>query len=113
MTTFKEPYDAAIKAINQAGSPFEIGRTTIDQTSYLTYLNAPKNIPELLAPGRTISGQERDQDFLIYQDERLSFEDFFNQADALSDRSFVFWELCVIGEEIDIALGFNITHEPA
>ena len=66
MSGFSAPFDQAIKAVTAPGSPFEITSHQSGGVDYRIYANAPKNLIELLAPGRQFSEQE----FVIYQDDR-------------------------------------------
>jgi|TARA_B110000967_G_scaffold188947_1_gene212246 acyl-CoA synthetase (AMP-forming)/AMP-acid ligase II len=79
MSGFSAPFDQAIKAVTAPGSPFEITSHQSGGVDYRIYANAPKNLIELLAPGRQFSEQE----FVIYQDDRWSFSHFHRQADLL------------------------------
>lgn len=64
----------------QEGSPFEVQTTEIKGVPYKHFVNAPKSLHDLVAPARQCGNQE----FIAYLDERLSFEDFFVQADQLA-----------------------------
>lgn len=77
---FRAPYDEAIAAITQPGSPYELGQESINGVDYTVFVNAPKTMVELIDAGR----QFGDQEFLVYQDERWTFNEFFLQVDKLS-----------------------------
>ncbi|MBT8138782.1 MAG: acyl--CoA ligase [Gammaproteobacteria bacterium] len=81
MNDFKKFYETALEQLTtQPGSPFEIGRRDINGVSYKVFLNAPGDIPALIAPAREFG----DQEFLVYEGERWSFADFFEQVDRLA-----------------------------
>ena len=80
MTAFRSPFDAALKQVTQLGSPYELGQREVDGISYRYYVNAAENLNELLAAGRSFGAKE----FICYQGERLSFDEFFSKADRLS-----------------------------
>ncbi|NRA42312.1 MAG: acyl--CoA ligase [Pseudomonadales bacterium] len=63
------------------GSPWQLGQTTINGVEYKYYPGAPKTLAELLDGGRN---HDASNEFLIYQDERMSFGDFFAKVDALA-----------------------------
>lgn len=54
---------------------------------------------ELLAPGRTFGNQE----FLVYQDERYSFGEFFDQSDRLAHQLVTRFGICK-GDRVAIAM---------
>lgn len=87
MTTIKAQLDTAIKQLTHADSPWAVEPIEINGVSYFHYPKAPKTLIELLAPGR----EHGDAEFIIYQDERLSYRQFFEQADALA------WQLQQLG----------------
>ena len=80
MSKFSAPIDQAIKAVTAPGSPFEITQYQSQGVDYRIYANAPKNLIELLAPGRGFT----DQEFIIYQDQRWTFSHFHRQTDLIA-----------------------------
>ena len=62
------------------GSPFEIAQHQNNGIDYRIYAKAPKTLIELLGPGREFGNQE----FVIYQEQRWTFDDFHRQADILA-----------------------------
>lgn len=62
------------------GSPWELEEKSINNIPYRLYKNAPQTVKELIDAGR----QHGDKDFLIYEGERWSFNDFFKKVDQLS-----------------------------
>ncbi|CAA0088631.1 Long-chain-fatty-acid--CoA ligase FadD13 [Zhongshania aliphaticivorans] len=62
----------------QPGAPFEVIK---DSSSHFSiFKNAPATLRDLIDAGR----QHGDQEFLVYQGERLTFTQFFKRVDALS-----------------------------
>lgn len=82
MSNLKSAYEAAIQNLTQPGSPFETGSRNFNGMDTLAYVNAPTTLVDLLSPGRAFGNQE----FLVYQDERYSFDDFFAQSDRLAQQ---------------------------
>ncbi|GAB3103626.1 acyl--CoA ligase [Aestuariicella hydrocarbonica] len=81
MSSYRTPYDTALETLTQVGSPFQLGPQTFAGIEYPnTYVNAPKSLIELMQAGREHGSKE----FLVFQDERWTFDDFFEQADKLS-----------------------------
>ena len=80
MSEFSAPIDQAIKAVTAPGSPFEITQYQSQGVDYRIYAHAPKNLLELVAPGRDFT----DQEFVIYQDQRWTFSHFHRQVDRLA-----------------------------
>ncbi len=70
----------ATEQLCQPGAPYEIETRQSGDTELRFYKNAPPTLRALLEPGRGFGAQE----FLVYQDQRLSFDDFFSRADALA-----------------------------
>ncbi len=63
------------------GSPWAVDHIEIDGITYKHYPAAPKTMSELLDAGRN---HDAANEFIIYQDERYTFGDFFNKVDALA-----------------------------
>lgn len=80
MTSLQDAYEAAVNTLTQPGSPFETGRIDIGGVNTLAYVNAPDTLVQLLSPGR----QFGDEEFLVYQDQRYTFTEFFKQSDLLA-----------------------------
>lgn len=64
------------------GAPWELDQETINGIDYKCYKNAPKNLVELLDAGRA----HGDNEFLVYKDERISFNEFFARVDGLAQQ---------------------------
>ncbi|MGI9292649.1 MAG: AMP-binding protein, partial [Pseudomonadales bacterium] len=79
MSQHKAQYDAAVQQITASGAPFEVIDRVINGVTYKCYKNAPRNLPELFAPGLEFG----DKEFLIYEGERWTFAQFFQQAASI------------------------------
>ena len=71
-------WDEASARVSAPGSMFEIVE---DEQGNRRYKHAPSNLRGLFDIAR-LGG---DEIFLVYEDERLSFNDFFARVDALGD----------------------------
>jgi acyl-CoA synthetase (AMP-forming)/AMP-acid ligase II len=81
MSTFKSAYENAISTLtSQIGSAFEIATQSINGVNYKTFVNAPDNLVELVEPARAFG----DREFLVYLDERWTFDEFFQQVDQIA-----------------------------
>jgi long-chain acyl-CoA synthetase len=76
MPTFEE----AVAAVTAPGQPFETARAVIDGVDQTVFVNAPRSLRDLFAACRA----RGDQTFLVYEDERWSFERFMAEVDALA-----------------------------
>lgn len=63
--------EAANAALSGAGSPLALEDTVINGVTYRSYTEAPPNLRALFAGGREAFGS---REFLIYEDERLTFD---------------------------------------
>ncbi|HCS27620.1 MAG TPA: hypothetical protein DIW43_09195 [Spongiibacteraceae bacterium] len=63
----------------QPGLPYEIEERVLDGISYRTFKNTKHTVKDLLDAGRA----HGDAAFIVYEDERYSFNDFFVQVDAI------------------------------
>lgn len=80
MSDIKAKLDECTTQLTAAGSPWETQRESINGVEYTIYPQAPKSLKALLDAGRA----HGDNEFLIYEQDRLTFNDFFAQADALA-----------------------------
>lgn len=64
----------ALAQLTAKGQPFEIAETEAIGRRIRTFVNAPRNLRELFAATRS------DKEFLIYEDERYTFEDTWQRA---------------------------------
>ena len=77
MNDIAKRLQACTEQLCQVGAPFEICSST--DSGLREYKNAPATMRELVDAGRAHGEQE----FLVYQQERLSFTQFFDKVDAL------------------------------
>jgi long-chain acyl-CoA synthetase len=70
--------DQALAQLTAPGQPYEIVETTALGRHIRVFKNAPRNLKELFAPTRS------DKEFLVYEDERYTFEDVWQRACALA-----------------------------
>ncbi|MGO9445281.1 MAG: class I adenylate-forming enzyme family protein [Thiobacillaceae bacterium] len=75
----RQKFDDAISRLTQPGAPYELVTQRIDGIDYRLFKNAPKTLADLFEPARSFGEKE----FLVYQQERWSFNDLFEQADAI------------------------------
>ena len=73
---------ARMQELSAAGAPFALRDFDIDGIALKGYANAPADLVQLLQTGRA----HGDKPFIVYEDQRLSFEDFFARADILASR---------------------------
>jgi len=81
MDDIKLAYDQSVTTLTEAGQGFEIIQRRIGDTDYAVYKNAPQSLLDvyLAAAGHG------DNEFLVYEDERWTFNALFQQAWALAD----------------------------
>ncbi|MAY36016.1 MAG: hypothetical protein CMN84_07950 [Spongiibacteraceae bacterium] len=82
MTDIVARFNECANQLMQPGSPFEITEQTINGTTFTVYKNTPETLKEMLDVGRA----HGDAVFIIYEGEQLTFNDFFEQADALAQQ---------------------------
>lgn len=80
MSTIKAALDASVAQLTSEAMPWAVETTTINGVEYKHYAKAPKTLIELLDQGRN----HGDNEFLIYENERYTFNQFFSQVDALA-----------------------------
>ncbi len=98
----KQPHQAFFEIVEQltaAGEPFEIREREIDGRCYRYYPNAPQDLARLLTAGRV----HGDKEFLLYEGECWSFDDFFARADAAASQLQERWNL-EPGQRVAIAM---------
>ncbi|MBU3600444.1 AMP-binding protein [Polynucleobacter sp. 30F-ANTBAC] len=69
------------KQLLGAGSPFELGEIEVDSQTYPYFPKAPHNLIELLSSARQQFGPK---EFLAWESQRYTFEEFFEEADRLA-----------------------------
>ncbi|MEI8155246.1 MAG: class I adenylate-forming enzyme family protein [Burkholderiales bacterium] len=81
------------------GAPFELKRVQWGEQSLPAYRNAFTNLPALINAGRSHGPKE----FMVYQNDRWTFERFFAAVDALAGRLQAEHGLCT-GDRVAIAM---------
>ncbi|RYG25351.1 MAG: long-chain fatty acid--CoA ligase, partial [Burkholderiales bacterium] len=71
--------DQALAQLTAKGQPFEIAETDAIGRRIRAFVNAPRNLRELFAATRS------DKEFLIYEDERYTFEETWQRAATLAN----------------------------
>ncbi len=71
--------DQALAQLTAKGQPFEIAETEAIGRRIRAFVNAPRNTRELFAATRS------DKEFLIYEDERYTFEETWQRAATLAN----------------------------
>ena len=90
-----EQAKSQLMAVN---APFEIKNREVNGQTFQVYCNAPSNLSQVISDSRRTDEQE----FLIYQDKRLSFKTFFEQVDSLA--SWMNQQGIVKGDRVAIAM---------
>ena len=72
-------YDEAVAAVTAPGERFETTTADICGVAYTVFKHAPPTLRDVFAPSR----QRGDDIFLVYEDERWSFEKVMQHVDAL------------------------------
>jgi steroid-24-oyl-CoA synthetase len=72
-------WDEAVATVTGPGGRFEITETTIDGRPYKVFSNTPPSLRFLFE----LASGYGDKDFLVYEDERLSFTDVWARAGAI------------------------------
>ena len=80
------------------GAPFETMARLVNSQTLKVYRNAPANLAQVIHEAR----REDDQNFLVYQDQRLSFKSFYEQVDSLA--SWMTQHGIVKGDRVAIAM---------
>ncbi|HQR02806.1 MAG: AMP-binding protein [Proteobacteria bacterium] len=80
MSDIVDRMKAALAQITSAGAPFELVTVDVDGRPCKAYKNAPRSVSELVNQGR----QHGDATFLVYQNERWTFNQFFRAVDTFT-----------------------------
>lgn len=80
MSEIKAKLVESAAQLTAEGQPWEVVRNTVNGIEYNMYKNAPENLKALIDAGRN----HGDNEFIIYQDERWTFNQFFAKVDALA-----------------------------
>ncbi|KYC29073.1 Acyl-CoA synthetase (AMP-forming)/AMP-acid ligase II [Sterolibacterium denitrificans] len=75
----KQQLQAVAAQLTALDAPYELAEITHDGRNCRIYRNAPANLAVLIEQGRGFA----DKEFLVWQDQRLSYADFYHQVDAL------------------------------
>ncbi len=81
--------------ITAAGGVFELESVRIDGREFRTYKHAPKTLVEVMDGARA----HGDMEFVVYEDERLTYNEFFARVDAFA---------AVLQREFDIRKGNRV-----
>src|SRR5262245_50090980 len=73
-------YDEAIARVTGPGERFETAEVDIRGVTYTVFRNAPGSLRDIVATTRA----RGDAVFLVYEDERWTFEEFASKVDALA-----------------------------
>lgn len=82
MNSFKARHDLACQQLTEPGSEFELTTLDLGGLSYPAFRHCPKNMVELMAAGRA----HGDAIAIVYEGEVWSFDDFYQQADAVASK---------------------------
>jgi long-chain acyl-CoA synthetase len=77
-TTSPLSFPEAVKAVTAPGQRFEVAPLAVRGIEYQAFINTPRNMRELFSGARGV-----DKTFLVYEDERLTFREVMEAADAL------------------------------
>ena len=80
MSNIKTSLDANTEQLTAVDAQWEMTQKKIEGVDYRLYKSAPANMVELINAGRA----HGDKEFLIYEDERITFDEYFRQVDALA-----------------------------
>lgn len=80
MSEIKAKLDESAAQLTSPTAQWEVIEKQFNGINYLAYKNAPDSLRELIDAGRV----HGDKEFLIYKDERITFNEFFKRADALA-----------------------------
>ncbi len=73
---------AKIAELTSDDSPFALKDFDVEGVTVKGFVNAPTDLVQLLQAGRA----HGDKTFMVYEGRRLSFDDFFHQADILASQ---------------------------
>jgi long-chain acyl-CoA synthetase len=72
-------YEEALAEVTGPGQVFEVVEDTVDDRTFRVFKHAPANLGQMFAGAR-----EDESDFLVYEDERWTFDRTMRNADALA-----------------------------
>lgn len=76
----KQAFDQALDTLTQKGQAFELVRRTINDVDYTMYAQAPVSLHDIFCAAQL----HGDQEFLVYENERWSFNQLLQQAWSLA-----------------------------
>ena len=80
MSELKQEYERVMEQLTVKGGMFELTQVEVNGLQYQAYNAAPSSVTELINRGRDFG----DSTFLVYQDERISFAEFFRLVDQVA-----------------------------
>ncbi len=80
MSSITDTFQANVNQLTGPGAPWELGATDVNGLTLPAYSNAPTNLVNLINEGR----KHGDAEFLIYEGERITFNEFFARVDTLA-----------------------------
>ncbi len=89
---------AAVRAATAPGEPFETTARRVNGVDFTTFVNGPEHLRDLYAEGLAYA----DRDFLVYQQERYTFQDSWDLAAKCANRLLA--EGVRPGDRVGIAL---------
>ena len=78
----KAAISAAVRAATAPGEPFETTVRRVNGIDYTTFVRGPEHLRDLYAEGLAYA----DRDFLVYEQERYTFQDSWNLAAKCANR---------------------------
>ncbi len=99
MTTTTQKYQESVSQLTGKGSPWEIQERIINEQGYRAYTNAPSSLADLINEGRKHGSNE----FIVYGDERITFDDFFSRVDRVAS-SLINHHQLQAGDTVAIAM---------
>ena len=83
----EETFNQLLEQLTARGEHFELVQISLEGRQYPVYKNAPETLKALTDAGRT----HGDKTFLVYEGERLSFAEFYQQVDMAAAQMHHAW----------------------
>ncbi|MCB1674711.1 MAG: acyl--CoA ligase [Halioglobus sp.] len=99
MSTIAAQLEQARTQLTQPGAPFELTTVESNGVNYRAFKNAPQTLAQLAESSRKLG----DKCFLVYEDERWSYERFFQHVDALAQQLVYQYEIGK-GDRVAVAM---------
>lgn len=77
--SLQQQLQAVAAQLTAPGAPFELGEVQLGEQRYPYYKNAPATLAALIEQGRGFA----DKEFLVWQDTRWTYSEFYRHVDAL------------------------------